>query len=51
MSVDSRVFYRMTAFTDALELVVRRVKEAEDTGEEALAGALLEVGFAIALLR
>lgn len=51
MSVDPKLFYRLTAFNECLEVLMKRAKEAEVDGDKQRMEAIRAIAFDIALLR
>ncbi|MCJ7859231.1 hypothetical protein [Corynebacterium kalidii] len=51
MSVDPKMFHRLVAFNECLEVLVKRAKEAEAVGDKQRMDFIRDIAFDIALLR
>lgn len=51
MSVDPKMFYRLAAFNECLEVLVKRAKEAEVAGDKQRMEFIRDIALEIALLR
>lgn len=48
MSVDQKVFYRLTAFNECLEVLVKRAREAEAEGDTQRMEVIRDIAFDVA---